>query len=876
MAKQERGERGKGRGERPEAAEQRPKERAAAEPDRAVGHSDESPPRVQATPPAPPTWATVWQVPVLLLGVVLLGVGLVLSLPKKEKFNLDAALARVETMLRDGQLEAAGGALQTVAEHLEKAEGPAAAARFHLLRGDLRYQQAVVAGGRGREDHERVVADYETARKAGQTFDDVHIQRWSQTLAALGDDEAALAKLRELSPEAAGQRYRLIRQIIERRAQVLRPKLAEELGPLLAEFTEELSHVTSPQERRAEEVWSVGLRARLLLADNDPQRAIDFLLPKLQMLGAQGGDGDLAALMVPLAQAYWTTGDAPAAQKWFELANQKLAADPTDALRGDALVGLGKIALTIGEAARPALEFFAQASEGFAGTPCFVEALLGQGDALARLGAEPEAKEKFAEAVKYLREQTPWQREVEGPKVAEVVRGHYERAFGGGQYASALEYATLLKPLYEPDVPRELLEKLAACHQRLAEERKKQAQALSAASQGQASPPGGPAEALRQANQETSRFYEQAGDDYLRLSQLAEAQGDGPVAADALWQSAICYDEAQCWDKAIARYGDYMQLHPEDPRRESALRRLGLAYQASGQHEAAKEQFERLIERGRNSPDAYDSLVPLAQCYVALGDMESAKRTLRGVLENHPAIRPDSAQYRAALTELGKLHYRLGEFDEAIALLTQAVERYGYTDDPRNASMRFWLADAYRQSAAQIGPGGPASLSAARVAALQQERTHRLEEAQKLYSQVITELEGWPSYVLSDLEKLYHRNAYFYRADCAYDLGRYQQAIELYDVAARKWERDPASLVALVQIVNAYGELGMVQEAKAANRRAQDQQRRIPEDAFSDPNLPMSRRHWEEWLRWTEELKLFEPEGAPATGQQAAAGENQP
>jgi tetratricopeptide (TPR) repeat protein len=177
-----------------------------------------------------------------------------------------------------------------------------------------------------------------------------------------------------------------------------------------------------------------------------------------------------------------------------------------------------------------------------------------------------------------------------------------------------------------------------------------------------------------------------------------------------------------------------------------------------------------------------------------------------------------------------------------------------------------------------MGQGGAGSLSAANAAAQQQERTLRLEEAQKLYTQVITELEARPEPSLSDLERLYHRNAFFYRADCAYNLGRFEQAIELYDVAARKWERDPASLVALVQIVNAYGELGMVQEAKAANRRAQDQQRRIPEEAFNDPNLPMSRRHWEEWLKWTEELKLFEPAGAAGAAgavhtQQAAAEE---
>jgi len=34
------------------------------------------------------------------------------------------------------------------------------------------------------------------------------------------------------------------------------------------------------------------------------------------------------------------------------------------------------------------------------------------------------------------------------------------------------------------------------------------------------------------------------------------------------------------------------------------------------------------------------------------------------------------------------------------------------------------------------------------------------------------------------MDKLYQKLAYFYRADCMYDLGSYQEAIKLYDAAA--------------------------------------------------------------------------------------------
>lgn len=878
MAKEEKQQQKKHRpapdGGRDESAKARESgaERRAGGPE--GGDGDEAP--LTAGLAAEGTWGQVWQVPVLILGLVLLGAGVVLSLPRKPKPNWAAELARVEQLLEGQRVKEAREVLAAVGAGIKGTQDKELKGKYHLLEGDLAYLEGAAMGGHSRQAQESVREAYTAAQEAGQKLDDVHVRRWAEALTGLGEEEAALAKLKELSAQAGEARYRIIRQILERRAERPGPEAEQELAGLLREFGQAVSGLAGPQ-RREQEVWATALKAKLMLAGNGAQRAIDFLLQKMQMVGGQGGDDDLAGLMVPLAQAYWAVGEVESAQRWFEAAGRRLADDPTNVLRGQVLVGLGTIALKARGDARAALEYFAQGAEGFAGTECFAAALVGQGDALAQLGAEAEAKEKLAEAVKYLRltgSRSPeaWGQDAGGKMLIEVVQRHYEAAFGEGRYGAALEYAMLLKALYEPDLPRPVLEKLAVCHQRLAQEKQKEAQALMAA---QDAADEARAEEARAANQQTSRYYEQAGDDFHRLAQMAEAENDGQAMGDALWQSAVCYDEAQCWEKAIARYGDYIQLRPQDPRREAAMRHLGLAYQASGQHEAAKAQFERLIEQGGNSPQTYDSLVPLAQCYAALGDTESAKRTLRGVLQNHPAIRPDSAQYRAALIELGKLHYRLGEFDAAIGLLTQAVERYGHGDDPRIAAVRFWLADALRQSAGQMSSGEVEGLSAARAAEVQQERRQRLEEAQKLYSQVITELEARPSLGLSELERLYYRNAYFYRADCAYDLGRYQQAIELYDVAARRWERDAASLVALVQIVNAYGELGMVQEAKAANRRAQDQQKRIPEEAFNDPNLPMSRRHWEEWLKWTEELKLFEPlgtEGA-AQAQAQASGE---
>jgi tetratricopeptide (TPR) repeat protein len=88
----------------------------------------------------------------------------------------------------------------------------------------------------------------------------------------------------------------------------------------------------------------------------------------------------------------------------------------------------------------------------------------------------------------------------------------------------------------------------------------------------------------------------------------------------------------------------------------------------------------------------------------------------------------------------------------------------------------------------------------------------------------------------------------YYRADCAYDLGRFDESIRWYDAAAQRYPEDPSSLVAMMQIVNAYAEMGMFREAQTAQERARQRLEEIPDEMFDNPNLPIDQRHWERWI----------------------------
>src|SRR6185436_1523717 len=100
----------------------------------------------------------------------------------------------------------------------------------------------------------------------------------------------------------------------------------------------------------------------------------------------------------------------------------------------------------------------------------------------------------------------------------------------------------------------------------------------------------------------------------------------------------------------------------------------------------------------------------------------------------------------------------------------------------------------------------------------------------------------------NDLETDMVRRAHLYRADCAFQLGEFEAAIELYDRAARLYSSHSSSMYALVQIVNCYNALKDVDRATAAHHRALVRLKQLPDTAFDSPDSLMNRAAWEQWL----------------------------
>ncbi len=818
------------------------------------------------------SWAQLWQVPALLLGLGIFALGLYLIYPNHAPPDYARALDDADALIRTESAEA----LADVREKLDVVQGDfelfppesdAIRGRFWQYAGDLNYldlrlnQQAVVNTPNTVKNREQVLEYYDRAQTYGHELD-ARSRRWrAMTLLDLDRPEEALAMVDGLDPLQPKHRYGIVRQLIEREAEEADPDF-KTLETLLQRFERELARETDDKARLDERVWAVALKARRYLDAGDPSAAIDHLNLETQRLRASGRT-DVPQLIVMLAEAHRRDEHYEESRRLFLQAQRMLPAG--DLFNASILLGLAEIERVAGGDgyAERSYELYRQVERGFPGSDLVIDALIGQADVENQTGRHGESIDRYRQAVARLRADTPaW--DARRTAVIEQVAAHVERAREQDRFADALDLLSVAAPLYGSMLPAQIVKQFAQTHEAIAEQRLARGNELDPLTWSGPGDP--PVDARRMAYQDAATHFGKSAEYFLeharRVVEIDDLEHGG-----SLYAAAQNFDRAQLWDRAIKTYGDFLATRARDGKFLQAQHQLAAAYQADRQYGAAIDLFQNLLDENGTSQWAMASLVPLARSYLAVDRPADAIATLRRVLENNPAVTPDSDTYRDALVDLARTYYVMGEeesgvYARAIEYLKEGVERYG--GQRVGPELHYLLGDALRLSTAELDQQLARSIPQRQRREIEAERDERLAEAQEHFGIARAALEARHELALSPLEKLYRRNAWFYEADAAFQRGDYATAIDQYRDAAGRWQGDPASLVAWVQIVNAYCEMGNFAAAKTANNKALLLLERIDESAFNKPEVPMTRRHWQDWLRWTSEIDLFEQRAALA------------
>ncbi len=767
----------------------------------------------------------LWQMPLLMLSLALFGYAAYLLWDPKPGPTVEERLADVRTLLKMERPEAAVERLKKliVTDNLN----PDQQARIHLhfaealeLYQDLKHLTIPAL-------QIRVIEQTRLAVASGMRLDGPAQRRLGKAYELLGKTDEALDAYKRAAALDPDRSLRLSRKIVD---------MLIERGDVQAADLAIQDYLKDTTIADAERAWALGQRATILV---DQSRFIDarvLLDQALKLTADQEQEGEIN---YRLGYCAWKLGDPAEAERYLRVAREQLRSrHPLDA---DACLLLGDIARSRGNP-EEAKSFYQNVVVNHPDSRIAPLARLGRGLSRAMLREDEAAMSDLIDVAKEIDQRSSRNRfRTQGIEALQ----HAERLFKSrGNYQAAIELMSY-ELMLQPEAPSDFLARLASLY----ESRADQVETTIPDALG--------AEKIRR-QQQVRDYRTKAGEGYIGYAQSL-IPGDDKQYGDSLWRGIGLYERADNMQALVAALEVFVAERPEDALAPDAMLRLGRAFQAQGQLDKSIDIYQRNQFRYPKSLAAAKSAVPLAQAFIAKGPEAYAKaeNVLSSVLDNNPLLDPSSNDFRQSLFELGQLYCRTGRYEEAVVRLSEFQKRY--PSDERRGQVLFLMADSYRKSAQQLQSKLALASTDANPgfdpAEMQTARRDRLTKAKSHYDQVVDLFrDHLPT---QNPEKLYYKLAHFYRADCLYDLGEYENAISLYDNAAFRFQDDPSSLAAYVQIVNAWCRLGKTEQAKAANERAKWLLRRIPPEAFTDGTFSMPKEYWEQWLKFTNESGMW-------------------
>jgi tetratricopeptide (TPR) repeat protein len=778
----------------------------------------------------------LWQLPLLIVSIALFIFAGYLFISPGPGATIDQKIAVARHYLDVGRPDAAWQQLVRILDS-EKPEKDKEA-QIHLMLAESVEESQNQEKISIPANHERIIEQTELALDMGAVADaNVH-RRLADSDAALGRNEEAIEHYRQAIAMDSTHAISLYRKLIE--LQMGEQDYAN------ADISLD-EYLRRPELTDAERAWALGQRAGILVDQRKFAEARKLLNDALRLDSDPENQG---LYNYQLGYCAYCEGESEDAERYLRLARDELrVGHPLDA---DAAYYLGRVYEDRNDPVT-ASSFYEDVIMSHPDSPMAPLAQLGRG--ICRL-----MQNQVDAGLNDLHELAiEMQRHAARPRdKAQALSGLHtaeDLMMDNEDYQSALEILALEQTL-DP-------KPLAGFYARLGRVYEKRADQLDATI-----PNVNPTEQIR-LTQEVRDMRSKAGDAYIVYSRKLTLDDDAGYA-DAMWHGVDLYDQAGNLPAVISTLDLFVAERPMDRLAPDALLRLGEACQAAGLFDKAIDAYQRNQLFYPNSLAASKSAVPLAQAYIAKGPNYYAKaeKTLLSVVENNPRVDPSAEEFKQSLHDLALLYYRTGRYEEAVSRAQELTDRY--PEDAQKPQMVFLMADSYRKSAALLdmklasaqSAGTPdtsgaaitagatgmpgASVDVSEVIAAKRDR---LSKAAAFYDQAIDLYRTVGT--STDLDKLDLKLSYFYRADCMYDLGNYEQAIKLYDSAAFSYQNDPSSMAAYVQIVNAYIALGKPDEAKAANNRAKWMLKHMPPEAFTDDSFSMPKKYWDQWLQWS-------------------------
>ncbi|HJN07167.1 MAG TPA: tetratricopeptide repeat protein [Pirellulaceae bacterium] len=377
-----------------------------------------------------------------------------------------------------------------------------------------------------------------------------------------------------------------------------------------------------------------------------------------------------------------------------------------------------------------------------------------------------------------------------------------------------------------------------------------------------------------------------AGRLYEHLAHLRFSTRQFP---EDVWNSAECYfkgDEYQRTARLLKLYMENETRRKQPP----ALTLLGEAQLALGNPEEALNWLTECIRFFPKDPHSYRARIMAAKANQELGNLDASKQLLTENLE-HEGLTPRSPEWRESKFELGRVLHQEGvkyeaksrlkgvkdpnasqrreelqelelardAFQLSIVQLEEAVQRDDLAGrDPlakETLEARYFIAESHRQSAKFARRKLPTATIETTRMTLNREMKRELNAAADAYFDLQLMLNRKQEQSeLTALESRLLRNCYFARADAMYDLEKFPEARKAYSTATNRYQHEPESLEAYLQIANCHRRENRPDDARGTLELAKVVLERIGADADFNKTTRYNRDEWIVLLDWLTAL----------------------
>jgi tetratricopeptide (TPR) repeat protein len=378
---------------------------------------------------------------------------------------------------------------------------------------------------------------------------------------------------------------------------------------------------------------------------------------------------------------------------------------------------------------------------------------------------------------------------------------------------------------------------------------------------------------------EARQHWREAGVMGRKLATLRLATRQFP---DDLARAAEDFRRGHGYEQAAAVYREVLAQESRE-REPEALAGLGEALLSLSKPDEALTVLNRCAETYPRHPIAYRARLLASLALMEDGKLPAAKELLSDNLYSY-SLAPESIDWRDSLFALGTVLYRQAvelesksrlvgidragvegrreglalleqahaAFEDALRTLVEAVERYPEALQATEA--RYRIAESHRH-AAKLPRKRLANVTIqTSIAALHRQMQEQLQAAVDAYNVLITRLSDKEGSLLLPLEATILRNCYFCRADALFDMARFEEAIQAYSAATNRYQHDPESLEAYVQIASCYRRLGRNSEARRTLEQARVVLERVRPDADFNRTTRLARQEWAQLLDWLRTL----------------------